>query len=78
MEAQTEKGARGRPKVVRNTSERVEMRPLGLQQQLLASFAACSPSRGRSSWKCRGPMGQKGREGEAKLPGVEVVTVWLE
>ena len=75
-----EKGARGRLKMVQNTSERIEMRPSGLQQQLLSSFAACLPSRDHSSWRYRGLMEQKAqeREGEVKLTSVEVVTVGLE
>lgn len=78
------RGARRRPKVAQNTSERTGMRPLGLRQQLLASFVACSPSRDRSSWRYRGQMGGREGEGEGeewegeKLPSVETVTIGSE
>ena len=74
------RGARGRVKVVRSTSGRVGMRPLGQQQQLLALLAVCSPLRGHSSGRYRGQMGQKAqeREEEVKEPSVAAVIVGLE
>lgn len=62
-EEEVKRGARERVAVAESTSELAGRRPLGPQQQLLASLEACSPSQNHSSVRCRGLVGRWEWEG---------------